>query len=54
MARPMMSEDGLCGVVDVSHLAGKGIFADGSHTEFFESVAIDDHCGTVVWPNGAD
>ena len=47
-------EDGLCGVFDVSHLVGKGVFADWSRTEFFESVTIDDQCGTVVWPNGAD
>lgn len=47
-------EDGITGVVDVSHLVGQGVFSVWADPECFARVAIDHRSGTVVWPNGAD
>lgn len=47
-------EDGVGGVVDVSALAGHGVFAAWTDPKFFERVTVDDRSGTIVWPNGAD
>ena len=44
--------DGAQGVVDVSHLAGKGVFAIWNNFEAFKSVEIDPVSKTVSWANG--
>ena len=45
--------DGACGEVDLSHLAGRGVFAAWNDRARFESVRIDD-AGTVDWGDGID
>jgi hypothetical protein len=48
-------EDGLQGEVDLSRLAGKGVFRrwvdDPSE---FAQVSVDPESGTIVWPGGLD
>lgn len=48
-------EDGLEGEVDLSDLAGKGVFKrwDENPSEFAE-VRVDPASGTIVWPGGLD
>jgi len=48
-------EDGLEGVVDLSHLVGKGVFKRWADTPAeFTEVAVDVESGTLVWPGGLD
>ena len=47
-------EDGIEGEVDLSSLAGKGVFASWKSPGFFEKVSIDPETGTVAWPGGID
>jgi len=44
--------DGVEGEVDLSDLAGKGVFAAWSDN--FEQVFVDPESGTVAWPGGID
>lgn len=46
--------DGVEGEVDVSELAGKGVFAAWKDPAVFQAVAVDAESGTVVWPGGLD
>ena len=48
-------EDGLEGEVDLSGIAGKGVFKrwTESPSEFFQA-RVDPDSGTVVWPGGLD
>jgi len=48
-------EDGLQGEVDLSELAGKGVFRRwvDNPTEFSQA-RVDPESGTVVWPGGLD
>ncbi|MDO8589420.1 MAG: DUF2442 domain-containing protein [Armatimonadota bacterium] len=46
------SEDGLEGVVDLSDMVGKGVFADWNDPQNFAKVCIDPV--TVSWPGGID
>ena len=47
--------DGTAGVVDLSHLPGRGpIFEPLRDPEYFARVRVDAEGGTIVWPNGAD
>lgn len=48
-------EDGLQGEVDLSELAGRGVFKrwEDNPSEFKE-VAVDSESGTIVWPGGLD
>lgn len=46
--------DGAEGKIDLSHLAGQGVFAAWNAPGFFEQVAIDEEAGTVCWPGGID
>ncbi len=41
-------EDGAEGVVDISHLAGRGVFQIWNQPGLFEAVGITDH-GAVAW-----
>ena len=46
--------DGLSGEVDLSHLAGKGVFRRWLRDGEFERMTIDEEAGTIVWPGGLD
>jgi hypothetical protein len=46
-------ENGETGVVDLSSLAGRGVFASWNQPGFFEQVAITD-AGAVEWPGELD
>lgn len=48
-------EDGLEGEVDLSELAGQGVFQRWEERpEEFSEAALDPERGTVVWPGGLD
>jgi len=48
-------EDGLEGAVDLSDLAGKGVFRRWEENpEEFGEARVDPDSGTVVWPGGLD
>ncbi|MFO7651353.1 MAG: DUF2442 domain-containing protein [bacterium] len=47
-------EDETSGEVDLSELAGKGVFAAWNKPGVFEQVAIDPQTHTVCWPGGID
>jgi hypothetical protein len=42
--------DGAEGTVDLSHLAGLGVFRAWDEPGFFERVFISQECQTVTWP----
>ncbi len=46
--------DGVEGTVDLSHLAGKGVFSTWQDIKFFKSVFIDPQSRTVAWEGGID
>lgn len=46
--------DGSSGEVDLSHLAGKGVFAPWLMPGEFERVSVDREAGTVCWPGDID
>ena len=46
--------DGVEGVIDLSDLAGKGIFSKWNDKEYFNSVHIDSESHTITWPGGID
>ena len=45
-------EDGVCGEVDLSHLAGKGVFKAWLDRSFFENVSVNH--GAVSWKGDID
>ena len=48
-------EDGVEGVVDLSGLAGKGVFERWTRNpDEFGEVSVDSESGTVAWPGGLD
>ncbi len=47
-------QDRTQGWVDVSDLAGKGVFSKWKEPGFFETVFIDKESHTVAWPGGID
>jgi len=46
--------DGQSGEVDVSHLAGKGVFKAWKKPGFFQKVYVDPEMRTVCWPGELD
>lgn len=46
--------DGVEGVVDLSELAGKGVFSSWQDLNFFNAVYIDPESHTVTWQGGID
>ena len=46
-------DDGLCGVVDLSDLVGKGVFGSWHDPHFFEQVRIGSS-GEIVWGDQID
>lgn len=47
-------EDGLEGEIDLSDLAGRGVFAQWERPGEFERVYVDSDAGTVAWPGEVD
>ncbi|MFM9957505.1 MAG: DUF2442 domain-containing protein [Phycisphaerales bacterium] len=46
--------DGRTGEVDVSSLAGRGVFSRWDRAGVFESATVDPEWGAVVWPASRD
>jgi hypothetical protein len=46
-------QDGSEGEVDLSHLAGKGVFSAWEQEGFFDQVKLGPH-GQLEWPGGLD
>ncbi len=46
--------DGVEGEIDLSDIAGKGVFARWEEPGEFEKVYVDPEAGTVAWPGGID
>lgn len=46
-------DDGVCGIVDLSHLVGRGVFSDWKDRENFDKVKIAPS-GELVWDGGQD
>ena len=46
-------EDGIQGIVDLSDLAGRGVFEAWSEREVFDAVTVNES-GAVVWPGDID
>ncbi len=46
--------DGVQGIYDVSHLAGKGIFKIWDQDENFSKVFISNESGAISWPGKID
>ena len=46
-------DDGVSGEIDLSHLAGRGVFRDWERPGFFEDVRIDSH-GAIAWGDEID
>lgn len=46
--------DGIEGTVDLSDLAGKGVFLKWNDKEYFDSVYVDSESHTIAWPGGID
>lgn len=47
-------DDGAEGVVDLSDLVGKGVFAAWEDPSYFEEVFVNPESRTVTWPGGID
>jgi len=47
-------QDGTEGEVDLSDLAGKGVFRAWLEPGFFEQVFVDERSRTVAWPGELD
>ena len=47
-------EDGAQGEVDLSHLAGRGVFKRWDDPAEFATVRIDPESGTLIWAGGLD
>lgn len=47
-------QNGLEGIVNLSDLTGKGVFAKWNESGFFDSVFVDTESHTVSWPGGID
>ena len=46
-------DDGASGEIDLSHLAGRGVFRAWERPGFFEDVRIDSH-GAIAWGDEID
>jgi hypothetical protein len=47
-------DDGLQGVVDLSHFVGKGVFKAWESIEFFNQVRVDPETDTIAWGDNID
>ena len=46
--------DGVSGNIDLSDLAGHGVFSAWTDPKFFSQVSIDPETQTLRWPGGID
>ncbi len=46
--------DGIEGTVDLSNVAGKGVFSSWNDPKIFQSVFVDPESRTIAWPGGID
>lgn len=46
--------DGIKGIIDLSRLIGKGVFASLKDPKQFRKAYIDSENHTITWPNGID
>ncbi|OGW28374.1 MAG: hypothetical protein A2X59_02535 [Nitrospirae bacterium GWC2_42_7] len=46
--------DGVEGTIDLSDIAGKGVFASFNDPKYFHAVFIDPATHTLAWPGGID
>jgi hypothetical protein len=46
--------DGTTGIVDLSHLANKGVFSIWEKDDVFDKVYIDDETNAIAWNDEAD
>ena len=46
--------DGVEGIVDLSDVAGKGVFCVWNNPEIFNAVSINPENHTISWPGGID
>jgi len=46
--------DGTKGVIDLSDLAGKGVFTAWEEDDTFSKVFIDQESGAIAWPGNLD
>jgi len=46
--------DGTEGTVDLSELAGKGVFSVWEDPTIFQAVFVDSETHTIAWPGGID
>lgn len=47
-------DDGVEGIVDLSDLAGKGVFKAWESDDTFNKVFIDKESGAIAWPGNLD
>jgi len=47
-------DDGVEGIVDLSDVAGKGVFTSWNKDDSFNKVFIDNESGAVSWPGNFD
>jgi hypothetical protein len=47
-------EDGVSGEIDLADELWGPVFEPLHDRAYFMQVAVDEHCGTIVWPDGAD
>ena len=47
-------DDGTAGPIDLSDELWGAMFEPLKDPTFFAQVRVDEECGTIVWPNGAD
>ena len=50
----LVFNDGVHKTVDLRPLLTGSVFQPLRDATYFEQVSLDEVCGTVVWPNGAD
>lgn len=46
--------DGTEGILDLSHLAGKGVFKTWEEDDLFFNVFVSSESGTITWPGEID
>jgi hypothetical protein len=50
----LLYSDGTTGVVDLSHLANKGVFCIWEKADTFDKVYIDDETNAIAWNDEVD
>jgi hypothetical protein len=50
----LLFDDGVKGIVDLSDIAGKGVFTAWDKDDHFSKVFIDKESGAIAWPGNLD